>query len=622
MTLYDKNIQAMQVHLETLFQHIMLFSKEKSSIKAKTEVKIDVAVNGEMYPVLLLEDQEWELNSRYEPTRAAKTYARRYEKPRAYAVHFIFGISDGRAVREMLSHGDDSNFYVIYEPNMLYFLKILEQFDLSDIFLNENVCVTVDSEELLQDAMEGVIDYNNNLLLENGILPNYDMIYPEECKNMIDNMLFYVQNSKMRRNTIFDFRKEFASHSISCMWDMLYQTDIYQMQERMKQEDLSGVPVIIVAAGPSLDKNIEELKKAKGKSLIITVDAALRAMHRAGIRPDLGMSVDARVPDRFFEGVDISSTPFLFAPISKELVVEQHKGRHIYEGYPNDIFKEAATKETGYEITTLKSGGSVSTVAYTLALSLGIKTIIFIGQDLAFTGGKSHNGNLGMSEKENKEYLDNRVIVTVEGNDGTMLETDFQMDMYRKWIENAIKRNPSDIRVINATEGGAKIEGAIVKTLSQAIEEECKKDIDFEHILATIPDSFTKEQRSRLIKEFYGIPNQLDELRQKIKEADELVNDLQECIENEDAEGQKSKIQELAGLNDQIANAPEKDMILYYNSGIEYWIGEGIFTQDISADGLCVRAHVLYAGYQQAIDSFEKELQTGFLDRLQEEETK
>jgi hypothetical protein len=622
MTLYDKNIQSMQVNLETLFQHIMLFSKEQSTVNAKTDIKIETAVNGEQYPVLLLDNQEWELNSRYEPTGAAQIYAKRYEKPRAYAVYFVFGIGDGRAVREMLTHGDDSNFYAIYEPNMLYFLKILEHFDLSDIFLNENVCVTVDSEELLQDAMEGIIDYNNNLLLENCILPNYDMIYPEECANMINNMLFYVQNSKMRRNTIFDFRKEFASHSIFCMWDMLNQTDIYQMQERLKQEDLSGVPVIIVAAGPSLDKNIKELKKAKGKSLIITVDAALRAMQKVGIRPDLGMSVDARVPDRFFEGVDISSTPFLFAPISKESLVEQHKGRHIYEGYPNDIFRDAAIDETGYEITILKSGGSVSTVAYTLALSLGIKTIIFIGQDLAFTGGKSHNGNLGMSEKENKEYLDNRVIVTVEGNDGTMLETDFQMDMYRKWIENAIKRNPPDIRVINATEGGSKIEGAIVKTLSQVIEEECKKDIDFGHILATIPDSFTKEQRGRLIQEFHGIPHQLDDLRKQIKEADQLVGDLQKCIEKEDIDGQKSKIQELAVLNDEIANSPAKDMILYYNSDIEYGIGEGIFTQDISADGLCQRAHVLYAGYQQAIDSFDEELQTGFLDRLTKEGSK
>lgn len=617
MTLYEQNIQAMQVNLETLHQHILDFSKEDSMFGKGTETEIRLAINGEKYPILWQGDQEWELNSRYEPTKAAEIYAKRYENSKPYTVYFIFGISDSRALRQMISYGDDSNFYVVYEPNMKFFIEVLENFDLTDIFLNENVCVTVESEKLLQDAMEGMIDYNNNLLLENCILPNYDMVYAGDCANMINNMLFYIQNSKMRRNTIQDFRQEFASHSISCMWDMLYQTDIYHLQKRMEQEDISGVPAIIVAAGPSLDKNIQELKKAKGKALIICVDASLRAMNNANIQPDLGMSVDARVPDRFFEGVDISPIPFMFAHISKESVVAMHKGRHIYDGYPNDIFQFIAIQEAGYYIPPLKTGGSVSTIAYTLALFLGFKTIIFIGQDLAFTGGKSHNGNLGINEKENKDYLNKRVIVTVEGNDGTMLETDFQMDMYRKWIENAIKRNPSDIRVINATEGGAKIEGAIVKTLSQAIEEECKKNVDFEHLLATIPDAYTKEQRLRMIEKFREIPMQLEELRQRVRDADELVHELQMCGLNEDIPAQKSKIQELAEINDQIVHSLVKDMLLYYNSKTEFDIGEDIFTEDASIESLCEKAHVLYAGYQQAIDCFEEELQTGFLERLQ-----
>lgn len=44
---------------------------------------------------------------------------------------------------------------------------------------------------------------------------------------------------------------------------------------------------IVVAAGPSLNKNINELKKAKGKSLIIAVDTALKPLLRAGIVPDM-----------------------------------------------------------------------------------------------------------------------------------------------------------------------------------------------------------------------------------------------------------------------------------------------------------------------------------------------
>lgn len=63
----------------------------------------------------------------------------------------------------------------------------------------------------------------------------------------------------------------------------------------------------------------------------------------------------------------------------------------------------------------------------------------------------------------------------VKGNDGTMLDTDYQMDMYRKWIENEILKLPEDITVINATEGGAKIEGAKVMTLKKSLIPARKK---------------------------------------------------------------------------------------------------------------------------------------------------
>ncbi len=59
-------------------------------------------------------------------------------------------------------------------------------------------------------------------------------------------------------------------------------------------------------------------------------------------------------------------------------------------------------------------------------------------------------------KKKNEQHQKKRVIVQVKGNDGTMLDTDYQMDMYRKWIENEILKLPEDITVINATEGGAK----------------------------------------------------------------------------------------------------------------------------------------------------------------------
>ena len=66
------------------------------------------------------------------------------------------------------------------------------------------------------------------------------------------------------------------------MYDYLWQTDTHYLKKRLAEEDLSDVPAIIVAAGPSLNKNVQELKQAKGKALILVVDAALRAVVNTG----------------------------------------------------------------------------------------------------------------------------------------------------------------------------------------------------------------------------------------------------------------------------------------------------------------------------------------------------
>ena len=54
----------------------------------------------------------------------------------------------------------------------------------------------------------------------------------------------------------------------------------------------NGQSAIIVCPGPSLAKNIDALKKAKGKILIISVLHAFKALKQAGIIPDIIIHTD------------------------------------------------------------------------------------------------------------------------------------------------------------------------------------------------------------------------------------------------------------------------------------------------------------------------------------------
>ena len=115
----------------------------------------------------------------------------------------------------------------------------------------------------------------------------------------------------------------------------------------------------------------------------------------------------------------------------------------------------------------------MSSIAFAMALYFGFRKIVFMGQDLAFTGGKSHTSGIEGALGDNDKYIKSRCLMEVEGIDGTMLQTDFQMWYYKQWFEKAIRDGGDRMRVIDATEGGAKIEGAENMKMSEVVAGEC-----------------------------------------------------------------------------------------------------------------------------------------------------
>lgn len=610
MTIYEKNMQAIGEHHVRLHEYLETAQPEQS-----VEIRYEAAEDETLYPVVTKGGLEYRLNSKYNPKEASMQYISQFKKEGSYSVFFLLGFGDGRSIEALAQTLDETMTLIVYEPSVAIFQKTLETFDYTDLLKKKNVYLIVESENMLQEYLESGISFNNIRMLRLGILPNYDSIYPKECKHMLETMIYFMNKTKIYRNTIYNFREEFAAHALSNMYDYLWQTDTHYLKKRLAEEDLSDVPAIIVAAGPSLNKNVQELKQAKGKALILVVDAALRAVVNAGITPDLGITIDARVPERFFEGINISAFPFAFEAISKEDIVRKHTGKHFYDDFPCNIIAKIVMEKKKYCLEEIPTGGSISTSAFSLVKALGFKKIVFIGQDLAFTGGQTYNSGLKMEQKEDEQYQKKRVIVQVKGNDGTMLDTDYQMDMYRKWIENEILKLPEDITVINATEGGAKIEGAKVMTLKEVIDS-CTKEIDFEKLLQEVPLAFSEEERQDIIAEIKEEPKRLEEVKENIKKATEVAEQLEQASKYDDIEEQKKLLTEFGNLNEEIQKEPVQDLLLYYNSEIEFSLGDDVLSADLTIPDLCNRAKAWYKGYEAAVDRLIADLHEKFIDRL------
>lgn len=597
MELFEKNLAALEQRYPLLAEKIKKFEIDKTAGRAG----IETAENGMQIPWVKGDNRVWHLNSRQDPQMAAELYAKRYQI-RDYGIYFIFGFSDGRCAQELLKNCNDTNLVVICEPDLEVFAISCHYMDFSGIVSDtKTLFYFYELEPDMSVVMSRIINYTRIKLLEFCILPGYDVLYHEQCEAFMDGVIEQMWNETVNKSTSMTLERLIPQHMLFHMKNCIYHKNMEQLHQALEPYDISDRPCIIVSAGPSLDKNIRQLKQIQGKAFIIVVDAALRTALKAGIRPDLVCTVDARVPERFFEGVDLTDVIWAYTGTTRKSIAENYGKDVFYYGTFYQKWNETLKEELGYPIPSFASGGCVSSEAFVLALYLGFRTIVLIGQDLAFTGGSTHTKEATVGRAlSDEQYKQRRKIVEVEGIDGTMLETDFQMWFYKQWFEKVIKMNQDQIKVIDATEGGAKIEGTIVQTLAETIEQECRGELDIYEIEKQIPPAFTLEQQKRLLKQLHGMKKEVADFTEKIdgmiKRQEALVDAMEKHLMP-----QEKLLEELRRINQQYEEISQETILNFismYAHKEEYELGDIIYTEEtMGPKELLEQGLRLYKGY-------------------------
>jgi len=275
-----------------------------------------------------------------------------------------------------------------------------------------------------------------------------------------------------------------------------------------------------------------------------------------------------------FEDDRALTIPLIVCMHTRYDIMEKHRGKkfmfsdseYIVNIY--DKFKK--------EISALETGGSVANTAFSMAKFLGFKTIILMGQDLAFTNNKKHASNVyeekSIGEDESDAYTE------IEGIDGKPITTFLNFRLYRDWFEAEIKDNP-EITVINATEGGAKIHGACNQTLNNAIQCFFKKPI------ADSKDSFSESEKIQYYQLFKDMVDKSKELDRKFKSGIRYYNKLKELMcKGKSKSGEFSRILKSIKEVNNIGNMePFMELISMYAKEDEYNITHNIYKVDYKA---------------------------------------
>ena len=493
--------------------------------------------------------------------------------PKKENLIFVLGIGNIEFIKRLIQDKFGMSKIVIYEPNKYILKYIFEHNDLSDVLIEGRVLLWWNCKDNTKDREFGydLIAMNWTKLaynIEVITCPAY-IQYLSEFRRIFEaakqKILQYFMALGNSLDDVLQGFQQNAENFIACMkTNNIY--DVYHKYENM--------PAIIVSAGPSFEKNIDVLKEAQGKALIISCDASWTACKQHGVKPDAIASIERGVEtyQYYFEGKQFDEDLVLLGP---SLIWSQ-----IYKEFPgkkivinkNDDGVDGWWSSQFENLNFINIGMSCATVAYAVAELAGCNPIILIGQDLAFTGNKKHS-SFTHTEFEGENNADEADGLMVEDIYGDMIPTDKYYNLFRYWFEDKIVANP-DIQVIDATEGGAKIQGSTIMTLKDAVSQYCTKNkekdlCDYLENREITPEE-VKQKKERVLKEADRLIQKLYKTKKKTEDHYATLEKIYDRINEDMTQNQLIKAVKQMQKGDQIIQymINQRDTITFFQQYI------------------------------------------------------
>ena len=571
----------------------------------------DISASGEQILAIKEEEAIWYLQSRYNAERAASQWAEQLkERVKNNSVIIVFGFGDGSYVRKLLQYNREAQI-IVYEPCAEIFWQVCGRTDVAELLEKECVHLLIGgiSENLFSTYLEVLISYANFRLVEMCVLPNYDRLFAELYRNMLDQRLFIAKQIIFSRNTEIVYGREFIHNILSSSKDVIEQYSIVQLIDIVKKKEISAMPAVLVSAGPSLDKNIEQLKEMEDSVFIMTVDTALNTVLAHGIMPDMTITIDGHKPLTLFEDERINHIPMAVSIASNEKVIRQSRAKRFYE-LREDEYLGILYGELDKSVQGLPTGGSVANNALSLLVLMGFETVIFMGQDLAYPGGVRHAFDAYHMEHP---LLEGVHYYEVEDIHGEKILTEENMELYLKWFESYIALTP-EVRFVDATEGGVKIHGTEICTMFQMVEEFSGQVYEKKCIFEDIEPYLNQKEQQEIKKMISHIPDRLDEVERRIKDGLRIYDKLDQL--NRKSNGKSETLGKLlaqaAELNTFMDEEPVLALVRYYTIEVGYEVEGQVLCYDEKAPmydqikGLIDNGRMLLQGYLGGIREFRK----------------
>lgn len=380
------------------------------------------------------------LHSKYDPIKEAQRIADK-EYIENY-VHVLFGYGLGYVADALGEKLNGKESIVIVDP-------FKEELNIENEFVQ-----SMGDVDKIKSKLSNLLE-NNSREVKVICSPNYDKLAVVEYKNLLQIVKDVQREKEVDENTIRFGSENWQENYIK---NLLFASKDLSLGNLEKKYDC---PVVIASGGPSLTKQIPQLKKIRENIILIAAGSTVNSLVKDNIEPDYVVTIDGTIANyNHFKDLKLKEATLLYCLSSHYGIQQEYAGQRYAFLTTNDFRVGGHMKKNLHiDLPYIAGGGSVANFAFTIAMFISSGPIALIGQDLAYTNNQTHALNNKHFEMINEEYLQTRDAFEVEGYFGDKVKTDYVLYSMKQAFECLHEAIEHESPIYNCTEGGVKLIG-------------------------------------------------------------------------------------------------------------------------------------------------------------------
>lgn len=444
-------------------------------VKFSNEIEFETAKNGS----LTAKRKNLLLHSKYNPEKEADNLVNRFDSEKKDTAIFLgFGLGYGPV--EFAKKFPEPTLIIIEEDTATFF-SALKAIDWSPVFEHKKLIFIIGASVEQTAAVISNCSYSKTHIFKN----KSHTAHNQEYFDSVENIIFQnKQKEEVNTNTLEKFSRLWLSNSCKNL-------DYIEKLDGVNKflNTANGIPFVIIAAGPSLEKILPHLNKIKDRAITVCVDTSLHSCLEFNVEPDFIILADPQYycslhleflksPESILV-TEIAVYPSVFRFQCKEIIL-------FSSMFPIGNFFEKNTQEKGL----LAAGGSVTTTAWDFARMCGASEIYLAGMDLGFPNKETHirgskfeekihceSFRIKTSETKNIETLFSAAPFYAKDYNGNEILTDKKMQLFSWWFEkNCTNAVSQGVKTFSLTPESLAINGIEKFNLEEFLLKPAIKD--------------------------------------------------------------------------------------------------------------------------------------------------